>query len=140
MQDLFQIAKQWVGLGGGNNAGGMSPGIVSLAGLFGGDTKSKRASQSRKSNSGLGGLFGSKDEPISSRTRNAKAGTGSNSDPDIFSSLLKSATNLAGDAGDGDWQGIVQDYVKNAVLKASGLDWLLGKKEDEADGGRRGTR
>lgn len=139
MNDLFEIAKQYVGMGQGNNAGGVSPGIASLAGLLGGDSsaKTQRTTRGRKS---TGGLFGSSEDPISSRTRTRKTGTGANTESDVLSSLLKSATNLAEDARDGDWQSVIQDYVKQAVVKASGLEWLLGKSEDDARAGRKGTR
>ena len=75
MQDLLEMAKQWVGLAPTNNLGGLKPGIASLAGLFGGDSStSKRSSRRQKSSSGAGGMFGSRDNPVSSRTRNKKTG------------------------------------------------------------------
>jgi len=137
MHDLFEVAKQWLGLAPGNHAGGISPGIASLAGLFGGDSTKTRRSNKRGETSPRtgGGLFGSRDDPISARTRNKKT-AGGNDDPDIISSMLRSATDLAGDLGDGDWQNLIQDYVKNVMVKATGLEWLLGKREDEAREGR----
>ena len=137
MQDLLEMAKQWVGLAPTNNLGGLKPGIASLAGLFGGDSStSKRSSRRQKSSSGAGGMFGSRDNPVSSRTRNKKTGAGQDhTDPDIISSILNSAADLAGNAGEGDWQRVVQDFVKKSLVKATGLEWLLGKSEEETQEG-----
>ena len=104
MNDVFELVKQWTGLSTG--AQSSAPGIASLAGLFGGD----KATSSRK-----------RQNP----PRRGKAAP-QTTEPDFLSTLLNSAT---GDAAGGNVQSTVQDYVKNAVAKAAGLDWLFNQDE-----------
>jgi hypothetical protein len=104
MSDLFELVKQWTGLSTGTQPN--APGIASLAGLFGGE----QAKNGRK-----------RQNP----PRRGKA-TSQAAEPDLLSTLLKSATGAAG--GD-NWQGSVQDYVKNSLAKAAGLDWLFNQDE-----------
>jgi hypothetical protein len=49
MDELFDMVKQWTGLAPQNNRAGTSPGIASLAGLFGGtDNSRQRRSSGRR--------------------------------------------------------------------------------------------
>ena len=128
--EIMEIAKQWTGLAPMDGARGMSPGIASLAGLFGGDS-AKRGSANKR--------YSARADPVSDRTRSKRRGA-NNGDDDMLSSLLKSATDMVGDAPDGDWQRVVQDYVRNAAAKASGLEWLFGKGDVGAEAEARGTR
>ncbi|EIW65461.1 hypothetical protein TREMEDRAFT_36230, partial [Tremella mesenterica DSM 1558] len=141
MEDMFSAAQQWMG---GQN-GGSIPGLASLAGLF---TDSPRSSRSRKSTS-RSGLFGGT-EPISSRTRSSKQkkgkrgskkGGGNVPGEDFVTTLLNSATGLNREEGGIGWQDVVQDYVKTALAKASGLEWLFGDgAAEEEQTGRSGRR
>ncbi|WVR04511.1 hypothetical protein IAU60_001515 [Kwoniella sp. DSM 27419] len=135
MDELFGLVKQWAGIdlgqgqgvGAGAGRAGMSPGIASLASLFGGGNGPKAKGAGRKARAG-------KTDPVSGRTRAgsrkaAGAGTGSASEAgegaaEFISSFLNSAASSKDkDAGLG---GIVQDYVKDSLAKAAGLDWLFG--------------
>ena len=126
MDELFQAVKEYAGLAQPQPAGrAPSPGIANLFGQAG-------AKNGRRS------------DPISGRTRakNAKAkgkaansGSGLGEAGDILASMLGSATGAAGTAGRGDeWQDYVKDFVKNSLVKASGLEWLLGTNEQETRG------
>jgi hypothetical protein len=131
MDELFDMVKQWTGLAPQNNRAGTSPGIASLAGLFGGSGNSRqRRSSGRRwvvvlpSPSWLMQL---------THPRSGRRGATSSGDSDFISSLLNSAT---GSGRDADWQGVAQDYVRDALAKASGMGWLFGGQngnQDEAD-------
>ncbi|WWD22121.1 hypothetical protein CI109_106610 [Kwoniella shandongensis] len=125
MDELFAVVKQWTGLSPNNAAANLSPGLASLANLFGANqatSGTKRANKGKKSS-------WTDPNDISSRTRSKKAADGaSNSGGDILSSILNSATGN-NEASTNQWQDVVQDYVKNSLVKAAGLDWLLGKQE-----------
>ncbi|WVW78628.1 hypothetical protein I302_100587 [Kwoniella bestiolae CBS 10118] len=127
MDELFGLVKQYFGLEQGG-AGGWSPGIAGLASLFTDQSNTKTRSKSRKSWTGSG--VGS--DPISSRTRGNKkksTGGGDASAGEIFENLVNQATNE-------DNVNAVQDFVKNSLAKAAGLDWLFGggtpEKEEKA--------
>jgi hypothetical protein len=76
----------------------------------------------------VSGMFNTKSTRKSPRN---KRNDPKQSDP--LSTLLNLATNAGGD----NWQDTVQDYVKNAVAKASGLDWLFNQEgEREAEKSR----
>ncbi|WVF69846.1 hypothetical protein IAT40_004627 [Kwoniella sp. CBS 6097] len=122
MDELFGLVKQWVGLE--NPAGGQSPGIAALAGLFGGNNNNQNQNTKAK-----GYRSKTKTDPISSRTRAKKGktgGTGDDSTADFISSLLNSAASSTNDNNDGNLGNVVQNYVKDSLAKAAGLDWLFG--------------
>lgn len=139
MPELFEAAKQYAGFGspagtaaaGGGGGGNWSPGIANLFGLGNNNnagTKSKYGSRARA-------------DPVGSRTRAGKrkaAAAGSGVEGvagDLLNSMLGSETGQQAAAAlqDGDWQGVVQDYVKNAMAKAAGLDWLMGGSSETAE-------
>ena len=135
MGDVFDAVKHFVGLDGGAG-GNATPGLASLAGLFGLDS-STNGRQRRRAAGGTG-FFGSESDPISSRTRNSKkkkrSKTAASTDgSDFLSSLFHSATGLDPSEAQVGWQDVVQDYVKTALAKASGLEWLF--HDDSAAGG-----
>ena len=70
----------------------------------------------------------------SKRKSASAAGTGSDPLTGVWDDVVRAAQS-------DDWQGVVQDYVKNAVGKASGLGWLFdaatGQQEDKKDRRRR---
>ncbi|WRT64927.1 uncharacterized protein IL334_001867 [Kwoniella shivajii] len=140
MDELFGLIKQFVGLQGNNYQGnqGWAPGIASLASLFSENQSSSSKNKKAKSKY--------QTDPISSRTRNGKkASSNSNSNSngdspsagDIFENLVNSATgNTPGT--ENDLGNVVQDFVKNSIVKAAGLEWLLGsaeKKQEEKSKG-----
>lgn len=121
LPEVMELVKQWVGISdraaAGIGAGGQQPpGIAQLAGLFGlGDNANARA-----------GRTGTKRSTRSS-TRRANKGSAAGSAADMdFANILRSAT---GTQSDDDWQDTVQGYVKQALAKASGLEWLFGQPE-----------
>ncbi|WVQ97897.1 hypothetical protein IAU59_005014 [Kwoniella sp. CBS 9459] len=130
MDELFGLVKQWVGLdnaagAGAGAGGGQAPGIAALAGLFGGNNNNNNQ------NTRNGYRSKSKTDPISARTRakKGKAGAGDDSTADFVSSLLNSAASSVGNGngnGNGNLGDVVQDYVKDSLAKAAGLDWLFG--------------
>ena len=138
LPEVFDLVKQWTGLGGTTNTGGQgqAPGIAQLAGMFGlgGDANTNTNKRSTK-------------RTTRSSTKNKKA---ANAGPGLgdLADILKSATgNTGAGAGlgagigeGGEWQDVVQGYVKNAVLKASGLDWLFGQGQPEKAEEKRRTR
>ncbi|OCF42332.1 hypothetical protein I317_03836 [Kwoniella heveanensis CBS 569] len=138
MDELFGLVKQWVGLDNAAGGGGQSPGIAALAGLFGGNNNNNNNQNSRSKGYSRSKA---KTDPISSRTRAKKgkaAGAGEDSTADFISSLLNSAASNGG-AQDGNLGNVVQDYVKESLAKAAGLDWLFGSgngaaKKDEKKG------
>jgi hypothetical protein len=132
LPDLIESVKQWTGISAGNGAGagagGQAPGIAQLAGMFG--LGSDSANTNKRSNKRT-------TRSASSKTRKGKAaaeegGLGLGDFAEILKSAAGSGTGgglgagPAG-AGGGEWQDVVQGYVKNAMLKASGLDWLFGQ-------------
>jgi len=133
LPEVFDLVKQWTGIGGTTNAGGQgqAPGIAQLAGMFGlgGDTKTNAKRSTKRT--------------TRSSTKNKKAADAGPGLGDL-ADILKSATgNTGAGAGigeGGEWQDVVQGYVKNAVLKASGLDWLFGQGQPEKAEEKRRTR
>ena len=129
---VIQAAQDWMGLS-QNTGRQWSEGINSLFGdTIGSNSRAKRRS-------GLFGTGGS--DPISSRTRNNKKASSkrkskasSESVGDVLGDILQSATG--GGETDGDWQNVVQGYVKRAVAKASGLEWLFRQTDAENTGTR----
>jgi hypothetical protein len=131
LPEVFDLVKQWTGLGSPNAAGGQgqAPGIAQLAGMFGlGGDSNANTKRSTKRNT-------------RSNTRAKKAADAGPGLGDL-ADILKSATGNGGVGGagagtgaglgeGGEWQDVVQGYVKNAVLKASGLDWLFGQQPAE---------
>jgi len=128
LPEVFDLVKQWTGIGGTTAAGnqGQAPGIAQLAGMFGlGGNANANTKRSTK-------------RTTRSSTRGKKAAEAGPGLGDL-ADILKSATGGGGlgtgagaGAGlgeGGEWQDVVQGYVKNAVLKASGLDWLFGQTE-----------
>ena len=132
MNELMEAGKTWLGLSQGGQRTNWSPHIANLFGL-----NSNSGTKSRKS--GGAGWFGSKSDPVSSRTRNRKSGgtkksrSGDANPLGAAGDVLNSVIN-----DDGYWGDIVQDYVKTAVAKAAGLEWLFGAKEEDGQGRTRG--
>jgi hypothetical protein len=138
LPEVFDLVKQWTGIGGTTNTGGQgqAPGIAQLAGMFGlgGDANTNTNKRSTK-------------RTTRSSTKNKKAADAGPGLGDL-ADILKSATGntgagsgLGGGAGEGgEWQDVVQGYVKNAVLKASGLDWLFGQGQQQKAEEKRRTR
>jgi hypothetical protein len=129
MDELFQAIKEYTGLAQPQPPGRPpSPGIANLFGQAG-------AKNGRRS------------DPVSGRTRakstkakgkTANSGSGLGDAGDILASMLNSATGTAGTTGKGDeWQDYVKDFVKNSLVKASGLEWLLGTNDQEGRGAGR---
>ncbi|KAK4689823.1 hypothetical protein P7C73_g272, partial [Tremellales sp. Uapishka_1] len=123
MGEIFEVAKQYAGLAPAAGNGERSPGLASLAGLFGSNsaTNSKKKTRS-KSASNWENLLNANAKTGHTASRDGDRKDG---EPDILSSLLKSATGL-GEGGDGGLQDVVQGYVKTALAKAAGLEWLMG--------------
>ena len=123
--EAFQAAQEWIGLA-PRSGRQWSDGI---ANLFGTGNTRRRSSNS----GGFFGLGGDAD-PISSRTRGGKKGSkrtkAGDGVGDVFNDILQSAT---GAGNGGDWQDTVQGYVKQALAKASGMDWLFGTGENDRD-------
>ncbi|KAI9635329.1 uncharacterized protein MKK02DRAFT_32782 [Dioszegia hungarica] len=94
---VFDIARNWAGMGG--QPGQTTPGLASLAGMFGGDQAGANT-RGRKS------------------TRNTGAQNGG---PDMMSSIFNTAANFmgGGGAGGGGWSDVVQDFVKQAMNSAA---------------------
>ncbi|ORY27787.1 hypothetical protein BCR39DRAFT_559876 [Naematelia encephala] len=140
MDELFQSVKEWTGLANaGNNIGGRSPGIANLANLFGMNTAPKQSSRKRRT-TGLGNLFSSDTDPVSSRTR-TKGKKAVDQDSDFVSQLLRSAVGVGAEGNGGNVQDVVQSYVKDALAKAAGLSWLFGQhNEGEETEARSGSR
>lgn len=121
MDEVFQAVKEYAGLAPARG-GARSPG---LAGLFGGQdpvsgrTRSKNQSKNKKKTAAAGG----------------------GSAEDILASMLNSATGGAVGAGAGGGDGglgdVVGKYVKNALAKAAGVDWLFGDGEQQGAGAGR---
>lgn len=117
---MFELVKQWTGLSNGGGAGGggggaQAPGIAQLAGMFGLGPQAQSGSTSNKRNT------------RSSTKRKTKSGSGAggslaDTGADI-ADILRSAT---GTQSNEDWQDVAQGYVKQAVAKAAGLEWLFG--------------
>lgn len=122
LEEVMQAVKEYTGLAQPAPGGARSPGVERL---FGGKT----TTGSRKA------AGGSKwREPVSSRTRSAKGKTaGKSSGEDLLASVLKSATGGSAN-GQEEWSDVVKDYVKNAVAKAAGLEWLFGMNEGQQAG------
>ena len=137
LPEVFELVKQWVGIsdrgaGAGAGAGGQAPGIAQLAGLFGLGPQAQ-----------TGTTGSSRRNTRSSTRRNKKAGSGSgleglaDAGADI-ADILRSAT---GTQSNGDLQDTVQGYVKQAVAKAAGLEWLFGGQQaQQPPAERRRTR
>ncbi|WWC59416.1 uncharacterized protein I303_101972 [Kwoniella dejecticola CBS 10117] len=138
-QELTDLVKSYFGLsqaGQGQANWGNSPGIASLAGLFNTNTdsntnKNKYAKSKAKTNS----WTGSGSDPISSRTRNNKNKNkqGDSATPGSAGEIFENLVNEATKEENVDF---VQDYVKNSLMKAAGVDWLFGsgstdKKEEK---------
>jgi hypothetical protein len=129
----MELVKQWVGIsdgtGAGAGTGGSAPGIAQLAGMFGlgQDSASTKRSTSNKRTT----------RSTSSKNKRGKAAPADGAGIGLgdFADILKSATGTgagtgsaaAAGAGGGEWQDVVQGYVKNALVKASGLEWLFGQ-------------
>jgi hypothetical protein len=128
MSDVMELVKQAVGIssstGGGSGLGAQaqSAGIAGLANLFG--LNGNNADKAKKSGYSSGG---NKRTTRSSTKRNANANAGTGAGTDDIEAILKSAT---GAHPDDDWSEVIQKYVKSSVLKASGLDWLFGEKDE----------
>lgn len=129
LPEVMELVKQWTGIGQANGAGAggaQAPGIAQLAGMFGLGQDSTAGKRSTK-----------RTTRSSTRQKKGQADTGAGVGLGDLADILKSATgnNAAGDLGggveEGGLQDIVQGFVKNAVLKASGLDWLFGQTEPE---------
>jgi len=127
LPEVMELVKQWTGIGQPNGAGAggaQAPGIAQLAGMFGLGQDSTAGKRSTK-------------RTTRSSTRQKKGQADAGVGLGDLADILKSATgnNAAGGLGggveEGGLQDIVQGYVKNAVLKASGLDWLFGQTEPE---------
>lgn len=138
MNDLFTAAKQWSGLedGGGVAAGNIPAGIAGLANLF----DNKKSSTGSRSSSRLVDCypFGRHDRhkahADSNRRKTAKK------DPNVMESLFQTAADVAQKAENGNWQGVIQDYVKQAVQKSLGFEWPLGDSDTKDSNTRRRTR
>jgi hypothetical protein len=128
MDELFDMVKQWTGLSPQNNRAGTSPGIASLAGLFGGSGNSRQRRSSGRRWVYL--LAPSWFDAADRSPRSGRRGATSSGDSDFISSLLNSATGTGRDA---DWQGVAQDYVRDALAKASGMGWLFGGQNGDQD-------
>lgn len=138
LPEVFELVKQWTGIStggggaGGVGGGGQAPGIAQLAGMFGLGPQAQSGSGSS-----------SKRNTRSSTKRKAKSGTGSgagglaDAGADI-ADILRSAT---GTQSNEDWQDVAQGYVKQAVAKAAGLEWLFGGQQaQQPPAERRRTR
>ncbi|KAK8846819.1 hypothetical protein IAR55_005907 [Kwoniella newhampshirensis] len=133
MDELFAMLKQYTGLAPNNAAGGnLSPGLASLANLFGANQPASGSKRKTSRQKAASGSSWTDPNDISSRTRSKKAAGGASDTGDFISSILNSATST-GDASSTQWQDVVQDYVKNSLVKAAGLDWLLGKQDPVKD-------
>ncbi|WWC87058.1 uncharacterized protein L201_001943 [Kwoniella dendrophila CBS 6074] len=127
LDELFGLVKQYFGLANQNQ--GLSPGIASLASLFnnnnnGNNDKGSKYNTKNKNSAWTGSS--AKTDPISSRTRNNKnknKNSKDNTAGEIFENIINSATK---EENVNELGNIVQDFVKNSLLKASGLDWLFG--------------
>lgn len=115
--DVFELAKQWVGLG-DPNAQARGTGLGSSWGAGQGRTG---ASTRRRS----------------STKRSAGDTTGGQSATDFVASMLRSAVG-----GEGvDTQNVVQSFVKQALAKAAGLeDWLGGGADAKEKEKKKRTR
>lgn len=145
MGELMQLAKQWSGLAAADNgagAGQSNPGIAYLSSLFSGNQDSSSTSKGRKTTTPR-----SKYSTRSSTKDKASGRRGKASHPapdsgaDFISSFLSSAVGSRGEEGAASpWQNMVQDYVKQSVLKASHLDWLFSPPEKKDIKKQAGTR
>ena len=133
LPEVLELVKQWTGISTAPNgaAGGaaQAPGIAQLAGMFG---LGNQAQSSNKRNT------------RSSTKRKAKSASGLGSGSGLadagadIADILRSAT---GSQSNEDWQDVAQGYVKKAVAKAAGLDWLFGGGQaQEPQAERRRTR
>lgn len=139
LPEVMELVKQWTGISADNGAGGaQAPGIAQLAGMFGlgSDSTNNRRSNRRSTRS------------TSSKSKRGKAAAAEEGGLGLgdFAEILKSATGAGtgpaagAGAGGGEWQDVVQGYVKNAMLKASGLDWLFGQGGGTAPEQKKRTR
>lgn len=145
MGELMQLAKQWSGLDPADNgarAGQANPGIAYLSSLFSGNQDGSSTSKGRKKTTPR-----SKYSTRSSTKDKASGRHGKESQPapesgaDFISSFLSSAVGSRGEEGAASpWQNMVQDYVKQSVLKASHLDWLFSPPEKKDIKKQAGTR
>lgn len=129
LPEVLELVKQWVGISDGGGGGGQqAPGIAQLAGLFG-------------MGGGAAGNTNNRPKTRSSTRRNSKRGGAAGAAAGLadsdFANILRSAT---GTQSDEDWQDTVQGYVKQALAKASGLEWLFGQPAQQPEAQRRRTR
>nr|ODN92251.1 hypothetical protein L204_05350 [Cryptococcus depauperatus CBS 7855] len=123
-QELFAVVKEWAGFESEKHAGSDES---TMGGLFGlkQNTEKKRAKPRTRSGSSSSPRARSKAGADHAKTTDLDLQKGIN----LVSSWLNSAVgNNQDETQTGQWQTIVQDYVKKSVMRASGLDWLLGKQ------------
>jgi hypothetical protein len=121
LPEVMDLVKQWVGIGNtGLGAQGQAAGISQLASMFGlGGNSNANAKANKRSK---------RTTRSSTRSKKPAAGAGVGVGMEDLADILKSATGAQ--AGE-DLQGSVQGFLKNAALKAAGLDWLFGQETKE---------
>lgn len=125
MEEVIQAVKEYAGLA--QPRGGVrSPGIANLFGMGDG-------------NDPISGRTRSKARKTRTNTRGRKSDASAGED--FLASMLNSATGGAagagGNGGNGEWGDVVTKYVKNALAKAAGVEWLFGDGEQQGAGAGR---
>ncbi|OWZ46243.1 hypothetical protein C356_03060 [Cryptococcus neoformans c45] len=144
MGELMELAKQLSGLAPpDNDARGAqgSPGIAYLSTLFSGNQDGTTSKGRKKTTprSKYSTRSSTKDKAFGQHGRASKPAPDSGAD--FISSLLNSAVGNGGEErAASSWQNMVQDYVKQSVLKASHLDWLFSPAEKKDIKKQAGTR
>lgn len=145
MGELMELAKQWSGLAPADNGARgaqASPGIAYLSSLFSGNQDGSSTSKGKKKatpRSKYSTRSSTKDKAFGQRGGASKPAPDSGAD--FISSLLSSAVGNGGEErAASSWQNMVQDYVKQSVLKASHLDWLFTPSEKKDIKKQAGTR
>jgi len=126
--DVVKVVKQWTGLAPRNDAIHLPAGLSSLAGLFGADKTAKR---SKRASPGSGSQYSTRGGSSSGKRgqNDNNGGFGA----EAVANIINSATGLRTEAHDvAAWQDTVQQYVRQAVAKASGSEWLFGDQPKDA--------
>ncbi|WVQ76846.1 hypothetical protein IAR50_006520 [Cryptococcus sp. DSM 104548] len=140
MEELLDLVKQWAGLAPADGRRETSPGVASIVNLLGAAKDGNPSSQTRRNPSRQGRSRSrshpystrEKPEPVTARANRKGADKGQAGGLDFISSMLSSAVGSKNaDDSANEWQRMLQDYVKQSVLKASGVDWLFGRQDKE---------
>ncbi|TYJ54278.1 hypothetical protein B9479_005037 [Cryptococcus floricola] len=140
LEELLELMKQWAGMAPTDGRREASPGVASLVNLLGAAKDGNSSSQPRRNPSRQGRARSrsppyssrEKPDPVAARADNKGAEKGQAGGLDFISSVLSSAVGSKNaDDSANEWQKMLQDYVRQSVLKASGVDWLFGRQEKD---------